>query len=56
MPEYKHTLDPNFSQKMFISIKRFVVIEPAGSIKSEVGSQHSRLGRKDACYFTNTDQ
>ena len=38
MPEYKHTLDPNFSQKISVAIKRFVVIEPAGSIKTEVGS------------------
>ena len=36
MPEYRHTLDPNFSQKMSISIKRFVVIESSGSNKSEV--------------------
>ena len=36
MPEYKDTLDPNSSLKMSIAIKRFVVIEPAGSTKNEV--------------------
>ena len=34
--EYKNTLDPGFSQKLSIAIKRFVVIEPAGSVRNKV--------------------
>jgi hypothetical protein len=30
-----HSLDPNFSLKMSVAIKRFVVAKPAESVKSE---------------------